>query len=243
MIHLRYLHYIVLLLLKQSDHFLRKVHWRGVFSNVHHLQALPPQAGKRNSFLHQRKSTRHYKTRSLFNYVLFRGANAGILFSPHFKWSTFFSLYKNLTDDHKHLTRLVLNFIGGVESRELSAAFLQGSVCEAIKSLADLVLFFFLKKKKKKALLINWTWSETSDVCREEEERNIMRKKEVKWVRLSPCVRIRWLFLTYTGMWWINGVNVFFFLLKQLSSSVTSVTVTKPTAVFLGNTETPPLKL
>lgn len=40
--------------------------------------------------------------------------------------------------------------------------FLQGSVCEAIKSLAGLGL----RKKKKKESLINWTWTETSDVRR-----------------------------------------------------------------------------
>lgn len=144
--HLRYLHYTVLILWNQSDHFLRNVHQRGVFSDVHHLQAPPLQTGKRSSFFHQHTSTQRFKTRPLCNYVLFQGANAGFLFSPHFKWSTFFSFYKNLTDDHKHLTRLVLNFIGGVESHEVSAAFLQGSVCQAINSLADLAL---LKKGKR----------------------------------------------------------------------------------------------
>lgn len=120
--------------------------WRGAFLKTSTTSRLGTHRQGREIRLYATVDP-HHITRPFpfFNYTRGHASRSEVqtqefYFLPLFKWSTFFSLYEKLTDDHKHLTRLVLNFIGGVESRELSATLLQGSVCEAIKSLAGLAL-------------------------------------------------------------------------------------------------------
>lgn len=58
-----------------------------------------------------------------------------------------------------------MNFIGGVESRELSAAGFFFFYREVFAKQSSRWQVWVLGKKKKESL-INWTWTETSDVRR-----------------------------------------------------------------------------